>query len=82
MTPEQYIRHLEELIRAGRDHEALEYSVRHRSAVAPPLSADEFDHVTAMMEGAIMLVKLDEWAEAQSKAEARDLPPPEQVAPR
>lgn len=82
MTPREYLDRVEQLLVAGRDREALDFSARFGPSVRPALSADEMEVLSGMMHKAIMLVKLDEWAEAQSGAEARDVPPPEQVAPR
>ena len=64
MRPEQYIERLEELIAAGQDEAALDFSIRARADLRPELNADQFDHVAALMEGAIMTVKMSDAAEA------------------
>ncbi len=62
MTPQQYRKRLAELIGCGRDQEALEFADRFGSSVDPPLSADDFDAVGGMLEGASMAVDMQEAA--------------------
>jgi hypothetical protein len=66
MTPQQYVEHLEALIASGRDQEALDFAEQVGPAPLWQLSADDFERVTAMMEGAQMAV---------SAAQARGISP-------
>jgi hypothetical protein len=59
MTPTDYIKQLKQFIGAGRDEDALEFAARFETDVTPPLSAEQFDLVCGMMEGAELAVSID-----------------------
>ena len=52
MTPQEYVARLVELVGAGRDEEALEFSSQHCVAMTPLLTLDEIDLVSGLMESA------------------------------
>ena len=52
MTPREYAARLDELIRAGRDEDALLLAARVGTRIASLLSAEEFVRISSLLEGA------------------------------
>ena len=50
-TPESYLAAVTELIRAGRDEDAVAVVQRHGQAMLPRLSPDQLVRLASMMEG-------------------------------
>lgn len=74
-TPEDFAAHLRALVRAGRDREAVAYAEQFSREFLPQLSDEDLTRITAMMEGAAMIVDLEDWQASQSKVD--DAPPVE-----
>ncbi|MDQ3702617.1 MAG: hypothetical protein M3442_17090 [Chloroflexota bacterium] len=59
-SPQHFVEHLRALVDAAQYRRAVAYAERFSRGFLPQLSAEELNRVTAMMEGADMIVDLED----------------------
>lgn len=56
-TPESYLAQVTELIRTGRDQDAIDVVKRHGAAMLPRLTPEQVVRLSSMMEGAAAAIE-------------------------
>jgi len=64
-TKQDFLERIGTLVRAGRDREALAYTEQFSREFLPQLTTEELNRLGGTMEGAQMIVDLEDWQASQ-----------------
>lgn len=67
-TPREFLERINALVEDGRDREALAFAKRFGAGFLPQLTTEELNRLEGAMEGAQMIVDLQEWERAPAPA--------------